>query len=215
MRESEVAQSCPSLSDPMDCSSPGSSAYGIFQARVLEWVPLPSPFMNVCHSSPLQGGSVDKTPMTVPDVSPASRPGSTGVPSVPQPPPRGPVRSSFKRKDGSRKSSRGKKGNFPPLDLSLDGDPCLRLRRSSSVVKTPPGAGSLRRGAGRDCPARAAPGIPAQPLPPASLHPFLLPAPQPPRRGCSPPPGEDGIRASGAESGGGRQTTGSLPSSAS
>ena len=35
--ESEVAQSCPTLSDPMDCSLPGSSAHGIFQARVLEW----------------------------------------------------------------------------------------------------------------------------------------------------------------------------------
>ena len=35
--ESEVAQSCPTLRDPMDCSLPGSSAYGIFQARVLEW----------------------------------------------------------------------------------------------------------------------------------------------------------------------------------
>ena len=35
--ESEVAQSCPTLSDPMDCSPPGSSVHGIFQARVLEW----------------------------------------------------------------------------------------------------------------------------------------------------------------------------------
>ena len=35
--ESEVAQSCPTLIDPMDCSLPGSSAHGIFQARVLEW----------------------------------------------------------------------------------------------------------------------------------------------------------------------------------
>ena len=34
--ESEVAQSCPTLSDPMDCSPPGSSVHGIFQARVLE-----------------------------------------------------------------------------------------------------------------------------------------------------------------------------------
>ena len=34
--ESEVAQSCPTLCDPMDCSLPGSSAHGIFQARVLE-----------------------------------------------------------------------------------------------------------------------------------------------------------------------------------
>ena len=35
--ESEVAQSYPTLSDPMDCSLPGSSIHGIFQARVLEW----------------------------------------------------------------------------------------------------------------------------------------------------------------------------------
>ena len=35
--ESEVAQSCPTLSDPRDCSLPGSSIHGIFQARVLEW----------------------------------------------------------------------------------------------------------------------------------------------------------------------------------
>ena len=36
--ESEVAQSCPTLRDPMDCSLPGSSVHGILQARVLEWV---------------------------------------------------------------------------------------------------------------------------------------------------------------------------------
>ena len=35
--ESEVTQSCPTLRDPMDCSLPGSSVHGIFQARVLEW----------------------------------------------------------------------------------------------------------------------------------------------------------------------------------
>ena len=35
--ESEVAQLCPTLSDLMDCSLPGSSVHGIFQARVLEW----------------------------------------------------------------------------------------------------------------------------------------------------------------------------------
>ena len=35
--ESEVTQSCLTLSDPMDCSLPGSSVRGIFQARVLEW----------------------------------------------------------------------------------------------------------------------------------------------------------------------------------
>ena len=36
--ESEVAQSCPTLRDPMDCSPPGSSIPGILQARTLEWV---------------------------------------------------------------------------------------------------------------------------------------------------------------------------------
>ena len=35
--ESEVAQSCPTLRAPMDCSLPGTSIHGIFQARVLEW----------------------------------------------------------------------------------------------------------------------------------------------------------------------------------
>ena len=35
--KSEVAQSCPTLSNPIDCSLPGSSVHGIFQARVLEW----------------------------------------------------------------------------------------------------------------------------------------------------------------------------------
>ena len=35
--ESEVAQLCPTLSDLMDCSLPGSSIHGTFQARVLEW----------------------------------------------------------------------------------------------------------------------------------------------------------------------------------
>ena len=36
--ESKVAQSCPTPSDPMDCSLPGSSVHRILQARVLEWV---------------------------------------------------------------------------------------------------------------------------------------------------------------------------------
>ena len=40
--ESEVAQSCPTLCDPMDCSLPGSSLHGILQARVLEWVAISS-----------------------------------------------------------------------------------------------------------------------------------------------------------------------------
>ena len=36
--ESEIAQLCPTLCDPMNCSLPGFSVHGIFQARVLEWV---------------------------------------------------------------------------------------------------------------------------------------------------------------------------------
>jgi len=40
--ESEVAQLCPTPKDPMDCSLPGSSIRGIFQARVLEWVAIAS-----------------------------------------------------------------------------------------------------------------------------------------------------------------------------
>ena len=40
--ESEVAQSCLTLSDPMDCSPPGSSIHGIFRVRVLEWVAIAS-----------------------------------------------------------------------------------------------------------------------------------------------------------------------------
>ena len=39
---SVCTQSCPTLCDPMDCSSPGSSVHGIFQARILEWVAISS-----------------------------------------------------------------------------------------------------------------------------------------------------------------------------
>ena len=45
--ESEAAQSCPTPSDPMDCGLPGSSAHGIFQARVLEWVAI---VVYICQS---------------------------------------------------------------------------------------------------------------------------------------------------------------------
>ena len=47
--ESEVAQSCPTLSDPMDCSLPGSSVHGISQARVLEWGAIS---FSLCYSNP-------------------------------------------------------------------------------------------------------------------------------------------------------------------
>ena len=55
--ESEVAQSCPTLLDPMYCSPPGSSVHGIFQARVLEWgaiafsEPGSEPWINTCSES--------------------------------------------------------------------------------------------------------------------------------------------------------------------
>ena len=38
-----VTQSCPTFYNPVDCSPPGSSVHGIFQARILEWEPFPSP----------------------------------------------------------------------------------------------------------------------------------------------------------------------------
>ena len=44
--EREVAQLCPTPSDPMDCSLPGSSVHGIFQARVLEWVAIAFSYCN-------------------------------------------------------------------------------------------------------------------------------------------------------------------------
>ena len=50
---SEVAQSCPTVSDPMDCSPPGSSIHGIFQARGLEWG---TTALSVINYTPLQNG---------------------------------------------------------------------------------------------------------------------------------------------------------------
>ena len=47
--ESEVTQSCPTVSDPIDCSLPGSSVHGIFQARVLEWVAIA--FSNMSYTA--------------------------------------------------------------------------------------------------------------------------------------------------------------------
>ena len=54
--ESEVAQSCPTLSSPMDYSLPGSSAHGIFQARVLEWGAIAYYTVNICAIQVLQPG---------------------------------------------------------------------------------------------------------------------------------------------------------------
>ena len=49
--ESEVAQSCPTLCDPMDCSLPGSSVHGILQASVLEWVAISTSVNNMLLNS--------------------------------------------------------------------------------------------------------------------------------------------------------------------
>ena len=54
--ESEVAQSCSTLSDPMDCSLTGSSVHGIFQARVLEWGAIAFSDYNI-HSKEKKQGS--------------------------------------------------------------------------------------------------------------------------------------------------------------
>ena len=56
-----VAQSCPTLCNPMDCSPPGSSVHGIFQARILEWVDISSSrgssqFRDPIHVSCIAGG---------------------------------------------------------------------------------------------------------------------------------------------------------------
>ena len=69
--ESEVTQSCPTLSDPMDCSLPGSSIPGIFQARVLEWgaiafsidamTPHQSHFLPGCSHTGIASGNEEKT----------------------------------------------------------------------------------------------------------------------------------------------------------
>ena len=74
--ESEVAQSCPTLSNPMDCSPPGSSIHGIFRARVLEWgavafsavSALPSPYFCTYFKS----GSFTWPRPIPPDWSPVS-----------------------------------------------------------------------------------------------------------------------------------------------
>ena len=67
-----VAQSCPTLCDPMDCSPPGSSVHEIFQARILEWVAIS--FSKVDHSS-VQFSSVAQSCPTLCDPMNRSMPG--------------------------------------------------------------------------------------------------------------------------------------------
>ena len=59
-KESEVAQSCPTLNDPMDRSLPGSSIHGIFQARVLEWFAIAFSMYTVDGSENLPAGKILK-----------------------------------------------------------------------------------------------------------------------------------------------------------
>ena len=62
-KESEVAQSCPTLCDPVDCSPPGSSVHGILQARILEWVPGDLPHPGIHPGSPaLQADALPSEP---------------------------------------------------------------------------------------------------------------------------------------------------------
>ena len=56
--ESEVAQSCPTFSDSMDCSLPGSSVHRIFQARVLEWGATAFSYASNAQNSPSQASTV-------------------------------------------------------------------------------------------------------------------------------------------------------------
>ena len=63
--QSEVTQSCPTPNNPMDCSLPGSSIHGIFQARVLEWGaialsigPLSSPYVRVHRDQSTSGEGI-------------------------------------------------------------------------------------------------------------------------------------------------------------
>ena len=58
--ESEVAQSCPSLCDPMDCGPPGSSVHGILQARILEWVAISFSSITKSTNSKCWGGCGEK-----------------------------------------------------------------------------------------------------------------------------------------------------------
>ena len=65
--ESEVAQSCPTLSDPMDCSPPGSSIHGIFQARVLEWGAIAFSDRNNASATKFKNNSLNFRKVTSPN----------------------------------------------------------------------------------------------------------------------------------------------------
>ena len=68
----QSCQSCPTLCKPMDCSLPGSSVHGISQARILEWLPFPSPKRKI---SSVQFSSVTQSCPTLCDPMNCSTPG--------------------------------------------------------------------------------------------------------------------------------------------
>ena len=72
-KESQVSQSCLTLCGPTDCSPPGSSVHGILQARILEWVAMPSPRdfpdPGIEHVSPaLQADTLPSEPPGKPNI---------------------------------------------------------------------------------------------------------------------------------------------------
>ena len=72
--KSEIAQSCPTLRDPMDCNLPGSSAHGIFQEGVLEWIAIA--FYDISHAATAAAKSLQSCP-TLCDPIDSSPPGSS------------------------------------------------------------------------------------------------------------------------------------------
>ena len=54
-----VAQSCPTLCNPMDCNLPGSSVHGILQARILEWIAMPSSRESFQHGDQTQVSRIE------------------------------------------------------------------------------------------------------------------------------------------------------------
>ena len=71
--KSEIAQSCPTLRDPMDYNLPGSSAHGIFQEGVLEWIAIA--FYDISHAATAAAKSLQSCP-TLCDPIDSSPPGS-------------------------------------------------------------------------------------------------------------------------------------------
>ena len=76
VRLCSVTQSCLTLCDPIDCSPPGSSVHGILQARILEWVPCPSP-----GDFP-DPGIEPKSPALQVDSLPSEPPGKRNSPQI-------------------------------------------------------------------------------------------------------------------------------------